>query len=123
MRRELIDTYWESLQDYITVPDCPPCYRELTRSSFDQRLRLFVFFRILQVLGAYGFRGLWEKKKHFIDSIPPALENLRSALLQGSADDYPYLKEVLEQLVNGQWSMFNGQWSMVNGQCSMVNNS
>ena len=98
LRRQLIDTYWESLQDYITAPDCPPCYRELTRDGFDQRLRLFVFFRILQVLGAYGFRGLWEKKKHFIDSIPPALENLRSALLQGSADDYPYLKEVLEQL-------------------------
>ena len=121
LRRELIDTYWESLQDYITAPDCPPCYRELTRSSFDQRLRLFVFFRILQVLGAYGFRGLWEKKKHFIDSIPPALENLRSALLQGSADDYPYLKEVLEQLVDSQLSTLNSQLSTLNSQLSTLN--
>ena len=129
LRRELIDTYWQSLQEYITAPDCPPCYRGLSRQQFDRRLRLFVFFRILQVLGAYGFRGLWEKKRHFIDSIPPALQNLRSALLQGSADDYPYLKEILGQLDSLPFTVdrlqdkqtLNSQLSTTNAKLSTLN--
>ena len=54
------------------------------------QLMLFVLFRNLQVLGAYGFRGLWEKKKHFIDSIPAGLSNLESLLTNGHIDKYPY---------------------------------
>ena len=98
LRGELIDVYWQSLQRYITASDCPPCYRALTKERFLSRLHLYVFFRILQVLGAYGYRGLWEKKRHFIDSILPALDNLQVELQQGSADSYPYLKQVLRQL-------------------------
>ena len=37
----------------------------------------FVYLRLLQVLGAYGFRGLYEKKSHFLQSIPPAIESLK----------------------------------------------
>ncbi|MBR2167582.1 MAG: phosphotransferase, partial [Paludibacteraceae bacterium] len=39
-------------------------------------LAIFVLFRTLQVLGVYGFRGLYEHKQHFIDSIPFAIKNL-----------------------------------------------
>ena len=60
----------------------------------------FALFRTLQVLGAYGLRGLVERKAHFIESIPPALRNLRSLLSSGAADDYPELKRVCSEICN-----------------------
>ena len=67
LRDELIETYIVSLQKYQSVD----------AHHFRSRLRQFVFFRTLQVLGAYGFRGYFEKKPHFIQSITFALDNLR----------------------------------------------
>ena len=64
---------------------------------FVERLSLFVLFRTLQVLGAYGFRGYFERKKHFLDSIPHAMQNLRE-LLKLNVFTYPYLMDVLCQL-------------------------
>ena len=90
LRRELIAEYYDSLKNYTEVP---------SERHFNERLSLFVLFRILQVLGAYGFRGYFERKRHFIDSIPPAMENLRTLLDDTTAvDAYPYLKEVLSGL-------------------------
>ena len=88
LRKELIKEYYSVLSQYTDVPE---------QDAFMQRLNLFVFFRTLQVLGAYGYRGYFERKKHFIDSIPPALDNLR-ALLQNELP-YPHLVEVLRGLV------------------------
>ena len=89
LRHELIDEYYEAAQQFTEMPK---------RDLFDSRLRLFVFFRTLQVLGAYGFRGYFERKQHFIKSIPPAIQNLRE-LLQSPADlPYPYLCDVLRRL-------------------------
>ena len=51
----------------------------------------------MQVLGAYGFRGYFEKKPHFIQSVPFAIENLRQ-LLQEPYPEYPYLCKVLHRL-------------------------
>lgn len=59
---------------------------------------LFVLFRTLQVLGAYGFRGLVQHRAHFIESIPGALANLRELLANGAVDAYPELKRVCEVL-------------------------
>ena len=80
-------------------------YVEVDEKRFRSRLRLFVLFRILQVLGAYGFRGYFERKKHFIDSIPPAMQNLRELLKEGEGGfgyslsrQYPYLVEMLHRL-------------------------
>jgi RNase adaptor protein for sRNA GlmZ degradation len=49
------------------------------------------------VLGAYGFRGYYEKKPHFLESIPFAIENLRT-ILQNEISGYPYLLKVLRQM-------------------------
>jgi hypothetical protein len=88
LRRELIAEYYDSLKNYTEVP---------TMQHFTERLSLFVLFRTLQVLGAYGFRGYFERKKHFLESIPPAIENLRELLCQNDFP-YPYLVEMLQRL-------------------------
>ena len=88
LRQELISEYYDSLSHYIEVPS----FRQ-----FCERLQYFVLFRTLQVLGAYGFRGYFERKAHFIQSIPPAIDNLRT-LLRENDFPYPYLVSVLQQL-------------------------
>ena len=56
---------------------------------------------MLQVLGCYGYRGLWEQKQAFIDSIPPALDIVRSLL---PLKDYLCLSEILANLCGGALS-------------------
>jgi aminoglycoside/choline kinase family phosphotransferase len=59
----------------------------------------FVLLRMLQVLGAYGFRGLLEHKPHFISSIGPALKNMQSFLEDHpQTPTYPELRNLLEKL-------------------------
>ena len=87
LRQELIDEYLEALRPY----------KQIEKEAFLSRLRHVVLFRTLQVLGAYGFRGYFEKKAHFIESIPFAIENLRQ-LLQEGFPEYPYLCEVLQRM-------------------------
>lgn len=89
LRNELIKEYIDALRKYIPVDE----------AYFHEQLRHFVLFRTLQVLGAYGFRGYFEKKPHFIQSVPFAIENLRN-LLNEPYPEYPYLSEILHNLVN-----------------------
>ena len=89
LKEKMIDSYLKSLNEYT----------DADRAGFDERLRLFVLFRTLQVLGAYGFRGLVEHKAQFVVSIPPALANLKE-LIADPFGGYPYLMEVLEALTS-----------------------
>ena len=88
LRRELVYEYYHSLKNYTEVPSV---------RHFVERLSLFVLFRTLQVLGAYGFRGYFEQKKHFLESIPPAINNLRE-LLKMNCFPYPYMTDMLRKL-------------------------
>ncbi len=92
LKGKMLDAYLDSLSLYMSVD----------RSEFIERLKIFVLFRTLQVLGAYGFRGWAEHKANFVVSIPKAVKSL-ACLLEEDADlicgRYPYMFEVLTGLV------------------------
>jgi aminoglycoside/choline kinase family phosphotransferase len=67
LRRQLLDHYIDRLAGFI----------ELDREVFMQHYYAYVYIRIMQALGAYGFRGFYERKAHFLQSVPYALKNLR----------------------------------------------
>jgi hypothetical protein len=90
LKQEMLESYLRALKGF--KPD-------LDEEQFRSRLRLFVLFRNLQVLGAYGFRGYFEKKPHFLASVPFAIDNLRK-LLRQPFSAYPYLNEVLTKLTS-----------------------
>ena len=88
LREELLVTYLKSLKNYLSIDE----------TEFRKQLNHFYLFRTLQVLGAYGFRGYFEKKPHFLQSIPFAIENLEQ-LMKLDYSEYPYLISVLKQMM------------------------
>lgn len=76
-RANLPDEWKQSLlEDYINAFEkivAEPVDRDVFRSQYNG----YVLIRLLQVLGAYGFRGLFERKAQFLTSIPQALTNLK----------------------------------------------
>jgi aminoglycoside/choline kinase family phosphotransferase len=67
LRQQLLDRYIGRLADFV----------ELEREVFMRHYYAYVYVRIMQALGAYGFRGFYERKAHFLQSVPYALKNLR----------------------------------------------
>ncbi|MCD4773656.1 MAG: phosphotransferase [Bacteroidales bacterium] len=67
IRENLLDYYIEQLKNSIDVDE----------KEFKKYYYAFVYLRLMQVMGAYGFRGLYEKKAHFVQSIPFAIKNLK----------------------------------------------
>lgn len=90
LREELIEVYLDELQALMPALD---------KQAWKEALPHFVLFRTLQVLGAYGYRGFFERKQHFIQSVPNALRNLRE-VLECLGNDYPYLCKLASQLSN-----------------------
>ena len=72
-------------------------YRDVDEEVFRSKYRLITLIRLLQEFGAYGFRGLVERKQLFIDCIPTALGCIRE-LTQEPFKRYPYLNSVLRRL-------------------------
>src|SRR3974390_2293553 len=67
LRQQLLDHYLVTLGRFVDVKP----------EAFLQHYYAFVYIRIMQALGAYGFRGFYERKVHFLHSVPYALKNLR----------------------------------------------
>jgi hypothetical protein len=67
LREQLLEHYLDSLGTHVA----------LDRGAFMEHYYAYVYVRILQALGAYGFRGFYERKAHFLQSVPYALKNLR----------------------------------------------
>ncbi|HXY01907.1 MAG TPA: RNase adapter RapZ [Candidatus Limnocylindrales bacterium] len=67
LRQELLNHYLDALSKHVSVD----------RDTFLRHYYAYVYVRILQALGAYGFRGFYERRTHFLQSVPYALKNLR----------------------------------------------
>jgi aminoglycoside/choline kinase family phosphotransferase len=67
VRQDLLNHYLEQLSGLI----------DLEREAFMRHYYAYVYVRIMQALGAYGFRGFYERKPHFLQSVPFALKNVR----------------------------------------------
>ena len=91
LREQMIDAYLDELKKL--QPD-------LDEHEWRTALPHFVLFRILQVLGAYGYRGYFERKQHFLESIPNALRNLKEIFTQNPIlqQEYPTLFLLSNQL-------------------------
>lgn len=67
LRQQLLDRYIERLAEF----------SDIGRDEFMRHFYGYVYVRIMQALGAYGFRGFYERKSHFLQSVPYALKNVR----------------------------------------------
>ena len=67
LRQQLLDHYLDGLSRFI----------DLDRQAFLRHYYAYVYVRIMQALGAYGFRGFFERRAHFLQSVPYALKNIR----------------------------------------------
>lgn len=67
LRQQLLDRYINRLVDFV----------DLEREAFMHHYYAYVYVRIMQALGAYGFRGFYERKAHFLQSVPYAVKNVR----------------------------------------------
>ena len=90
LREELIDAYLDELEKIEISTHHSPI---TNRDSWKESLKHFVLLRTLQVLGAYGYRGYFERKPHFLESIPNALINLEEIFTQNPElqQEYPTL--------------------------------
>jgi aminoglycoside/choline kinase family phosphotransferase len=93
LRQQLLDHYLDTLAGYI----------DLDREAFMQYYYAYVYVRIMQALGAYGFRGFYERKAHFLQSVPYALSNLRWLLHNVKlAVELPTLIEAFTSMVGSE---------------------
>jgi aminoglycoside/choline kinase family phosphotransferase len=93
LRAELLELYLESLGGVI----------EIDRGEFMRYYYAYVYVRILQALGAYGFRGFYERKTHFLQSVPYALKNVRWLLNNVELPvKLPMLTEALRNMIGSE---------------------
>lgn len=89
LRGQLLEHYLDNLSTHVPVD----------RESFVELYRGYVVVRILQALGAYGYRGFFERKPRFLRSVPYAAANLERILDRGLPIPLPELTSVFERIV------------------------
>lgn len=90
LRTELLEHYLDALEQHLPVE----------RERFRQHFRGYVFVRIMQAMGAYGYRGFFERKARFLASVPRAIRNIERLLETGFLPiELPELRAVFERIV------------------------
>ncbi|MDO8930587.1 MAG: RNase adapter RapZ, partial [Bacteroidota bacterium] len=93
-REELLEFYLDELSQY----------KHIDREKFKSLYGGYVLIRIMQAMGAYGFRGFYEKKEHFLKSIPFALKNLETLLAKNTIQvALPELFKVLKAVTESSF--------------------
>jgi aminoglycoside/choline kinase family phosphotransferase len=93
-RAELLEFYLDELSQY----------KRIDREKFKSLFEGYVLIRIMQAMGAYGFRGFYEKKEHFLKSIPFALKNLETLLAKNTIPaKLPELFKVLKAVTESDF--------------------
>ena len=91
IRQELLECYMDNLEQYLPVD----------RKQFTAYFNAFALIRIMQAMGAYGYRGYFERKLHFLQSVPYAIRNMRYLLSQNALpDNLSELRHVLQTVVD-----------------------
>ena len=89
VRDDLLEHYLEALSRHVPVDP----------AQFREQYKGFVLVRILQAMGAYGYRGFYERKPHFLASVPPAVRNVRHLLATDAFPaDLPEIRAVFERI-------------------------
>jgi len=90
IRESLLKTYLESVRGHI----------DLSEKSFMEYYPAYVLVRVMQAMGAYGFRGFYERKTHFLRSVPYAIRNLEYILSNSEIPiQIPTLRDCLQAIV------------------------
>ena len=87
LRQQLLDCYLDALKDLVPI----------SSEEFMRYYYPYVYVRLMQALGAYGFRGFYERKTLFLQSVPYALKNVRWLLHHAELPFAPNLMEVFRR--------------------------
>jgi aminoglycoside/choline kinase family phosphotransferase len=93
LRAELLEAYLDALGTLVPVD----------RARFREHYTGFVLVRLMQAMGAYGYRGFFERKRRFLESVPHAARNLEALLAAGLPLALPELEQVFRRIVE-RWA-------------------
>jgi aminoglycoside/choline kinase family phosphotransferase len=93
LRAELLEAYLDALGTLVPVD----------RARFREHFTGFVLVRLMQAMGAYGYRGFFERKRRFLESVPHAARNLDELLAAGLPLALPELERVFRRIVE-RWA-------------------
>ena len=92
-RAALLEHYLDALGELV----------EVDRARFREQFTSFVLVRLMQAMGAYGYRGFFERKRRFLESVPNAARNLDHLLAAGLPVAVPELERVFRHIVD-RWA-------------------
>lgn len=98
-KANLPEIWKNELYDFYVNEFSEVTHQTVNPIRFQNSYQLCMIERMLQVLGTYGFRGIFQHKKHFVQSIQYGLTNLQVLLRFKVLESYPELKSILEKLV------------------------
>ncbi len=92
-RASLLERYLDALERHVAVD----------RAAFRDRYRGYVLVRVMQAMGAYGYRGFFERKPRFLQSVPYAAANVRALVEGGLPVALPEVEAAFHRIA-GEWA-------------------